>query len=116
MSVLTFEQFLRSAADKGEGVNILFEERLFGLVGVLHKIALALEEGRVDYELIGGLAVFVHVDEVSPEHATLISTALRMPQPKLASAFDTFGASICCSTERRIAPGTRSTAPNDCPR
>jgi hypothetical protein len=71
MSVLTFEQFLRSAVDKGEAVNILFEERLFGLVGVLHKIAGALEEARVDYEMMGGLAVFVHVDEVSPEHATL---------------------------------------------
>jgi hypothetical protein len=38
---------------------------------VLHKIAEALEQGRMDYELTGGLAVFVHVDEVSPEHATL---------------------------------------------
>ena len=38
---------------------------------MLHKIAEALEQGRMDYELTGGLAVFVHVDEVSPEHATL---------------------------------------------
>ena len=39
MSVLTFEQFLRTTAAKGEAINTLFEERLFDLVGVLNKIA-----------------------------------------------------------------------------
>ena len=39
MGVLTFEQFLRSTAAKGEAINTLFEERLFDLVGVLHKVA-----------------------------------------------------------------------------
>ncbi len=57
--------------DQWEAVNTSFEERLFELVGVLRKIAEALEEGGVAYELIGGLAVFVHVDEVSSEHAML---------------------------------------------
>lgn len=71
MSVLTFDQFLRSTAAKGEVVNTLFEERLFGLVGVLRRIAEALREEHVPYELIGGLAVLIHVEEASPEHATL---------------------------------------------
>jgi predicted DNA binding CopG/RHH family protein len=71
MSVLTFQQFLQSAAEKGEAINTLFEERLFSLVGVLHKISEALEEEGVPYELIGGLAVFVHVEEANPEYATL---------------------------------------------
>lgn len=49
----------------------MFEERLFGLVGVLRRIAEALREEHVPYELIGGLAVLIHVEEASPEHATL---------------------------------------------
>src|SRR5580698_4960451 len=71
MSVLTFEQFLRSAAADGEAINTVFEERLFELVGVLHKIAQVLSEAEVPYELIGGLAVLVHVEEVNPELTAL---------------------------------------------
>ena len=71
MSVLTFEQFLRTTAAKGEAINTLFEERLFDLVGVLHKIAGVLLEEAIPYELIGGLAVLVHVEEANPEHTTL---------------------------------------------
>src|SRR6266853_2550930 len=71
MGVLTFEQFLRNAAAEGEAINTLFEERLFDLVGVLHKIAEALSEAGITYELIGGLAVLVHVEEADPEHTTL---------------------------------------------
>jgi hypothetical protein len=71
MSVLTFEQFLRTAAAKGEAVNTLFEERLFDLVGVLHKIARVFSDEGVPYELIGGLAVLVHVEEVNPELTAL---------------------------------------------
>ena len=56
---------------KGEAVNILFEERLFDLVGVLHKIGDALVQADVPYELIGGLAVLVHVEEADPTHAML---------------------------------------------
>jgi hypothetical protein len=33
-AMLTFEQFLADAAQKGEAVSTLFEERLFGLVGI----------------------------------------------------------------------------------
>jgi len=71
MNVLSFEQFLRSTAAEGDAINTLFEERLFDLVGVLHKIAQALSEDGIPYELIGGLAVLVHVEEADPEHTTL---------------------------------------------
>src|ERR1700730_3075003 len=69
--MLTFAQFLNEAAQKGEAVNTLFEERLFDLVGVLHKIADALASGDIPYEVIGGLAVLIHVEEVSPELSSL---------------------------------------------
>jgi hypothetical protein len=71
MGVLTFEQFLRTTAAEGDAINTVFEERLFELVGVLHRIAQVLAEERVPYELIGGLAVLVHVEEADPEHTTL---------------------------------------------
>jgi hypothetical protein len=71
MGVLTFEQFLRTTAARGEAINTLFEERLFDLVGVLHKIAQALSHGGIPYELIGGLAVLIHVEEVNPELTSL---------------------------------------------
>jgi hypothetical protein len=71
MGVLTFEQFLRTTAAEGEAINTLFEERLFELVGVLHKIAQLLTDEGIPYELIGGLAVLVHVEEANPELTTL---------------------------------------------
>jgi len=58
-------------ARKGELVNTLFEERLFELVGVLHRIARTFEAERIPYELVGGLVVLVHVEEANPEHSTL---------------------------------------------
>jgi hypothetical protein len=67
----TFAQFLTDAARKGEAVNTLFEERLFDLVGVLHKISAALSAEGVPHELIGGLAVLVHVEEADPTQAML---------------------------------------------
>src|SRR6266545_1756197 len=67
----TFEQFLADAAQKGEAVNTLFEERLFDLVGVLHRITDALTAEHISHELIGGLAVLIHVEEANPEHSTL---------------------------------------------
>jgi hypothetical protein len=71
MGVPTFELFLRATAAKGEAINTLFEERLFDLVGVLHKIAQVLSDEGVPYELIGGLAVLVHVEEANPELTAL---------------------------------------------
>jgi hypothetical protein len=69
--MLTFEQFLADAADRGEAVNTLFEERLFGLVGVLHKITDTFTSHRIPHELIGGLAVLIYVEEANPEHTPL---------------------------------------------
>lgn len=60
--MLTFQQFLADAAKRGEAVNTLFEERLFDLVGVLHKIADPLSANEIPYEVIGGLAVLIHVE------------------------------------------------------
>ena len=68
---LTFEQFIHDAAEKGEVVNVMFEERLFELVGVLHKITDPLMAENVPHELIGGLAVLIHVEAADPEHSTL---------------------------------------------
>ena len=69
--MFAFEQFLTDAANSGEAVNIMFEQRLFDLVGVLHRIADALTAEQIPYEVIGGLAVLIHVEEVSPELSSL---------------------------------------------
>jgi hypothetical protein len=66
-----FEQFLTDTANRGEAVNTLFEERLFDLVGILHKITDTLSSEHIPHEVIGGLAVLIHVEEASPEHSAL---------------------------------------------
>lgn len=53
----TFIDYLREMAAKGEAVNTLFEERLYELTGVLHRISRALTGCGIPHELIGGLAV-----------------------------------------------------------
>jgi hypothetical protein len=69
--MLSFEGFLAEVANKGEAVNTLFEERLFGLVGILHKITDALTAEQIPHEVIGGLAVLIHVEEANPELTAL---------------------------------------------
>lgn len=51
---LTWEQFLEEAAEKGEVVNLVFEERLFNLVGILQKLARLLTRANVPYEVVAG--------------------------------------------------------------
>ena len=69
--MLTFEQFLRQAAKKGEAVNLMFEERLFGLVEILHKVAdMFMAEG-IPYETIGGMAVAAHIEQVDRDQIML---------------------------------------------
>jgi len=68
---MSFEQFLEETAEKGEVVNILFEERLFNLVGILQKIAQPLATANLPYEVVGGLAVLIHVEEADPTHSVL---------------------------------------------
>lgn len=67
----TFEQFLTDAAGRGELVNTLFEQRLFDLVGILHQISDALSIVDIPHEVIGGLAVLIHVEEANPELTSL---------------------------------------------
>jgi hypothetical protein len=69
--MLTFTQFLHETAEHGEAVNLVFEQRLFDLAGILHKITGPLMAEGVPHELIGGLAVLVYVEEADPEHTTL---------------------------------------------
>ena len=66
-----FMEFLEKAAAKEEAVNLVFEERLFNLVGILQKIADPLAEAGIPYEVIGGLAVLIHVEEADPTHSVL---------------------------------------------
>jgi hypothetical protein len=66
-----FRRFLEETAAKGEVLNLVFEERLFQLVGLLHRIAGSLEAAGVRYELVGGMAVLVHVEEADPSQSML---------------------------------------------
>jgi len=50
---------------------LVFEQRLFDLASILHKITGPLMAEGAPHELIGGLAVLVHVEEADPEHSTL---------------------------------------------
>ncbi len=68
---MRFVDFLEQAAAKGEVVNLVFEERLFKLVGILEKIAGPLAEAQIPYEVVGGLAVFIHVEAADPAHSVL---------------------------------------------
>lgn len=64
--MLTFEEYLTQTAAKGEGINLVFEQRLFELVEVLHRITDTLSAEEIPHEVIGGLAVLIHVEEADP--------------------------------------------------
>lgn len=66
-----FHEFLEERAAKGEAVNLVFEERLFKLVGVLGKIADPLSAANIPYEVVGGLAVLTYLEESDPTHSAL---------------------------------------------
>jgi hypothetical protein len=44
---MQFRKFLEEMASKGEAANLVFEEHLFKLVGILGRIAEALEAAQV---------------------------------------------------------------------
>lgn len=67
--MLSFQDFVTSAARSGKVVNLLFEQRVFALVGTLDRIAKVFEQAGISYELVGGMAVFVHVNKVDPTAA-----------------------------------------------
>ncbi len=69
--MLAFDQFLRETAERGEAVNLVFERRLFDLVEILHMITDPLTAGNIPHELVGGLAVLVHVEEADPTQSML---------------------------------------------
>ncbi len=69
--MVTFAEFLEDAASKREFVNILFEERVFELIGTLQGLSQPLEQAGVPHELVGGLAVFLHVENADSTHSSL---------------------------------------------
>lgn len=71
MGMTRFIEFLEEAASRGEAVNLVFEERLFNLVGILQKIADPLVAANISYEVVGGLAVLVYVEEADPAQSVL---------------------------------------------
>jgi len=69
--MLSLEQFLRETATKGEAINLMFEERLYGLVEIVHKVADMFTAEGVPYEIIGGMVVAVHIDRVDRDQVML---------------------------------------------
>lgn len=61
-----FDEFAQATARRGGCINVLFEERLFAMVGVLERISLPLQQKQIPYELIGGGAVMLHVNRIEP--------------------------------------------------
>jgi hypothetical protein len=53
--MLSFAEFVAEAIRKGDAVNTLFVERLFGLISIPHKITGRQMAEKVPHELIGGL-------------------------------------------------------------
>lgn len=68
---MEFLQYLEETASKGEVANLVFEERLFNLVDILQKIAGPFEAAGIPYEVVGGLAVLIHVEEADSTHSVL---------------------------------------------
>jgi hypothetical protein len=66
-----FEEFLRETVARGELVNVVFEQRLFELAAVLHRITGLLDDGGIAHEVVGGLAVLIHVEEADPAQSML---------------------------------------------
>jgi hypothetical protein len=69
--MLTLEQFLRNTTTKGEAINLMFEERLFGLVEVLHQVADMFAAESIPYEIIGGMAVAMQIERVDRDQVML---------------------------------------------
>jgi hypothetical protein len=69
--MLTLEQFLRDTATRGGAINLMFEERLFGLVEILHRIADMFTAEEIPYEIIGGMAVAAHIERVDRDQVML---------------------------------------------
>src|SRR5207245_2924657 len=58
-------------ARKGEAVNLMFEERLFGLVEIVHRVADMFKVENIPYEIIGGMAVAAQIEQVDRDQVML---------------------------------------------
>ena len=76
-------------------VNTVFEERLDQLFISMRRLHEALAEAGVPYEIIGGLAVFVHVERVDPALSRLTrdidAMIRRVDLPRVAKAVRAHG-------------------------
>ncbi len=61
----SFDAFLAASAEHRGGFNLVFEAGIYSLSNDLEQIVTALREGRVNFEIIGGVAVNAHI---FPEH------------------------------------------------
>ncbi len=52
-------------------MNPLFEVRLANLGAVMLRVARMLEDAQIEYEIIGGMAIIIHIEPVNPELTTL---------------------------------------------
>lgn len=70
-----FEEYFRRwtgyAGDVQVLVNSFFEAKVEQLFEVLRRLKAACEEAGVEYELIGGLAVYLHINRIDPLAARL---------------------------------------------
>ena len=69
--MLTLEQFLRDTTSKGQAINLMYEERLFGLVEILHKVTAMFVAEKISYELVGGMAVAAQIERVDRDQVML---------------------------------------------
>ncbi|MDQ6708684.1 MAG: hypothetical protein M3Z85_22225 [Acidobacteriota bacterium] len=69
--MLTFDRFLRENTRERAAINLLFEERLFGLVEILHKAAGMFAAEDIPYELVGGMAVAAWIEQVDRDQIML---------------------------------------------
>jgi hypothetical protein len=69
--MLTFEQFLHDTTSKGDAINLMFEQRLFGLVEILHQVEDMFTAEGIPYEIIGGMAVAAQIERVDRDQVML---------------------------------------------
>jgi len=104
--MVTFAEFLENAASRREFVNILFEERVFELIGTLQELSLPLEQAGVPHELVGGLAVFLHVENADSTHSSLTRDIDIMIQrddlPRVVAIAENYGLRFRHSAGRSI--------------
>src|SRR5437773_9695590 len=62
--MLAFERFVLSTTGESGSVNLIFEERRYTLFTLLETVAVLLGREEIPYEVIGGMAVMVHVERI----------------------------------------------------